>query len=411
MGVLRKGALGSLSAFALACGFDTSGQGGSGQLGETTSMPTDATSGDAPTSLTDPAGDDAASNADAPESAGPEDSGAVDTTGGVTCPDWWHPSWTRRRAITIQEQVIDKALPAVPALVLLDTTRIDYGATQVGGNDLRFVSEAGTVLPHEIETWAPGQLSYVWLQLPEVAAQGEPQPRVTMYYGNPAAANEGTPQAVWEPGFVSVHHLKGTEDSTANGHHGASATPPLAVSGWVGGAQSFDGVDDQITLMGEPAYDFTTTLTVEAWIRVEMFDRYYQAIVTKGDDSWRLHREEYQPVVGFGTDTASTNDNMPGLTAVDDGEWHYVVAVLGLEDKRLYVDGVPDSNMPYVGPLRVTDYEVMIGENQQSPGRFFHGDIDEVRISSVARGRAWIGVQYHSMNDELLAYAPEETCP
>ncbi len=410
VGVLRKRVLGSLGACALACGFDASGVGGSGQLGDTTSESVDATTAGNDDAVSDPAGD-AASNAETPDS-GPDDAtDSIGTTGGSGCGDWWHPAWTRRRAVTIQEQAIDKALPAVPALVLLNPDRIDYGATQVGGNDLRFVTEAGTVLPHEIETWVQDEISYVWLQLPEVAAQGDPQPRITMYYGNAAAANEATPHAVWDSGFVSVHHLKDTADSTNNGHHAISSTPPTAAAGWVGGAQRFDGVDDQLTLMGEPAYDFTTTLTVEAWIRVESFDLYYQAIVTKGDDAWRLHREDYTDFIGFGTDTAATNDNFPGMTSVNDGEWHYVVAVLGMEDKRLYVDGAPDGNVPYTGPLRVTDHDVMIGENQQTPVRFFDGDIDEVRISSVARGRGWIGVQYRSMNDELLAYGGEETCP
>jgi hypothetical protein len=420
VGLLRNAArgnaaLGWSSALVLACGFDPSGVGGSGQIGDTTTVPSDSTWADVDDSVSasDPAGDDAASNTAGTDSAGPEDGvDSLDSTGGPVCDDWWKSAWTRRREVVVQEQPIEQAIPDVPALVLLNPDRIEYGATQIGGNDLRFVTDTNVVLPHEVETWSQDQVSYVWLRLPEVAAQGSPQPKIWMYYGNPGAANEAMPQQVWDAGFVSVHHLRGHDDSTVNGHDGASGTPPVAVPGWIGGAQRFDGVDDQLTLMGESAYDFTDALTVEAWIRVESFDLYYQAIVTKGDDAWRLHREATSSVIGFGTDTDTTaDDNFPGVTPVNDGEWHYVVAVLGSDEKRLFVDGVSDGTMPYVSSLRLTDHDVMIGENQQNVGRFFDGDIDEVRISSVSRGRGWIGVQHTSMNDELLEYGPEETCP
>ena len=410
--------LGAFGAAILACGFDTSGIGSSGDVadsGTTSGMPGSEDGDAAGTQPSD--SDDGEIDSDDDDSAEADDdpsadSGADETTGGEICVDWWNPAWTRRREVMLGQTDLASALMDVPVLVRLAADRIDYTATQIGGTDLRFVDTSGKALEYEIETWDPEDDSYVWLRVPVVAPMGEAQARIVMYYGNPAAPDDDTPQDVWEPGFVSVHHMRALMDATANAHHGESPTPPSAVEGWIGGAGGFDGYDDHVKLTGEPAYDLQDAITIEAWIRVESFDVWYQAIVTKGDDSWRLHREAYTDDVGFGTNVlAGYNDNLAGMVSVNDGQWHYVVAVFGAGEKQIFVDGVLDNSVKYAGPLRLSDYDVLIGENQQNQYRFFEGDIDEVRISSVARSRGWIALQARSMNDELLDLGPEETCP
>jgi len=416
VGLVRKGVLGSLGAWMLACGFDASGVGSSGDIAATTGASSATVEGGVDDAVEAGEIDDGPSDTNedgsATEGSVPTTGAGDETMGGAVCGDWWNPQWTRRRAVIVGDSGLEAPLLDVPVLVLLESTRIDYAATQIGGTDLRFVDEDDKVLEHEIEAWDPDGASFVWVRVPTIAATGQLQPRIHMYYGHPGAQDEKTPQEVWEPGFVSVHHMHTLDDSTANGHHGESPTPPAAVEGWIAGAGGFDGYDDHVKLMGEAAYDLEDAITIEAWIRVALFDTYFQAIVTKGDDAWRLHRQATTDFVAFGSDTATTyDDNLSGMASVNDGQWHYVVAVFGGGEKRLYVDGVPDGVIAYAGPLKVTDHDVLIGENQQLTYRFFQGDIDEVRISSVARGRAWVGVQARSMNDELLDYGAEETCP
>jgi hypothetical protein len=174
-----------------------------------------------------------------------------------------------------------------------------------------------------------------------------------------------------------------------------------------GHALQFDGTDDYVELYnsgyldistGEP-YDlesyfggylyYTHEFTIETWIRVATFDKDWQAIIGKGDGSWRLSRAGNTNYIGFGT-SGMSNVNLQGTTNVNDGQWHHIAAVYDGYQKLLYVDGKLDAVADAYGVMSYSFYDIVIGENQQVPGRYFNGSIDEVRIWNVARTQAEI---------------------
>ena len=90
------------------------------------------------------------------------------------------------------------------------------------------------------------------------------------------------------------HNCLGTgtaaADSSVSGNVGTLTNGPTwTTSGRVGGALSFDGTDDYVSVANEATYDITGSITVAAWIKVNAFDKAYQSILTKGD-SWKLQR-------------------------------------------------------------------------------------------------------------------------
>lgn len=412
----------ALALVLVGCQFDASGVGGddgglgegtvsatdptmpgtsSGGPGTTTGAMTDATTGT--TTEPDPTGADTIGPI---PDLGPSDTTDVDdtTTGGAPCAeDWWDPQWTRRRTVQIDGDGLIGASDMV-VLLRLDPSRIDYAQAKADGADLR-VLDGNTELPLEIERWSPSEVSTVWVRLPALAAAGT---TVTMYYGNPAAASASDGPATWPDDYVSVHHLQDFADATGAGHDAASPTPPSAIDGLLAGAHAFDGVDDGLVLAGESAYDFTTALSVEAWIRVTAFDATWQAMVTKGDDAWRMQRYLDSAFVSFGSDP--NDDNLDGDDPVDDGVFHHVAIVYGAGVKRVYVDGVQDDEGALAGPIATTNADVSIGDNVQVDGREFSGIIDEVRISSVARDPGYFAWQFASMQDGLATFGAEQSC-
>ncbi|MCF8366064.1 MAG: hypothetical protein K9H16_09795 [Bacteroidales bacterium] len=152
-----------------------------------------------------------------------------------------------------------------------------------------------------------------------------------------------------------------------------------------GNALDFDGTDDYVSILNnESNFDFTTAMTIEAWIKVDNFDEDWQAIVTKGDGAWRLHRHSGTNHISFGTSGLS-NVDLEGTTDLNNGQWHHVACVFDGSTKYIYVDGTLDISVSASGTIATNNYLVNIAENGENTGRYFNGLIDEVRIWNIAR--------------------------
>ena len=79
-------------------------------------------------------------------------------------------------------------------------------------------------------------------------------------------------------------------DSSPNGHDGTENGMPFYAPGQVGQAMSFDGFDDYVDCGTNSSFNLTDGVTVACWIKVTTFDKSRLAIVTKADNSWRIHR-------------------------------------------------------------------------------------------------------------------------
>ena len=155
-----------------------------------------------------------------------------------------------------------------------------------------------------------------------------------------------------------------------------------------GNALDFDGTDDYITLANESSFDLTSAITIEAWIKVDgSFDDAWEAIVTKGESSWRLHRANTANTVSFSTNHGGTSD-LPATTDVTDGQWHHIAGVFDGSLKSIYVDGELENFAGIAIPIDVNNNPVLIGANDAQANRNFGGNIDEVRIWNVARSAA-----------------------
>ncbi len=171
-------------------------------------------------------------------------------------------------------------------------------------------------------------------------------------------------------------------DVSGRGNHGTVMGGAKWTQGIIGGALEFDGMDDFVSIPNESKFDITGSVTVSAWIRVQSFTKSWQAIVTKGDRTWRLHRANSGNSVGFACSDLSRNQtgDLYGDKDVADGRWHHVAGVLDGTRISIYVDGALDASAASSPNISVNDYSVLIGENAETTGRLFRGLIDDVRI-------------------------------
>src|SRR5205823_6498921 len=99
--------------------------------------------------------------------------------------------------------------------------------------------------------------------------------------------------------------------------------------------------NDFLTIPTSSSLNISGPITISAWVKVNAFTSNWQAIVTKGDSSYRLHRSNGTNFVAFGT-TGLSNTDLTSNVSINDGQWHYIVGVYGgsgNQNKYLYIDG------------------------------------------------------------------------
>jgi glucose/arabinose dehydrogenase len=170
-------------------------------------------------------------------------------------------------------------------------------------------------------------------------------------------------------------------DSTGNGHVGTLVGGPSWIAGHVGGALQFDGSNDYVDIALESAFDFTGAFSVSFWMRRNGFANSWEALVTKGDSSWGVGRNNNGHSIAFTTFNASgTSQDLFGTTVVDNDQWHHVVVVYTGSQKQLYIDGALNASANYTQVIRTNNLNVRMGMNQEFPSAMFGGALDEVRI-------------------------------
>jgi len=172
-------------------------------------------------------------------------------------------------------------------------------------------------------------------------------------------------------------------DSSGGNHTGTLVGNAKWGRGKIGGAVDLDGHDGFVRIADKSAFDFAGAVSVSCWVQIRTVPVGWMAIVTKGDNSWRLSTSNQEEKFHF-----SVNDwnraAINGATTVTSGEWHHVAGVYDGSAMSLYVDGKLDATHPWSEGIGRNNFDLLIGENAEKKGRCFDGLIEDVRIYNYA---------------------------
>ncbi len=193
------------------------------------------------------------------------------------------------------------------------------------------------------------------------------------------------------PALVAHWKLDEAEGSTAEDSagdndgilHGPQWQP---YGGRLEGALLFDGENDYVNCGRDSAFDISGQITVAAWANFSSVNMEWQTVIAKGDSAWRLSTANNYRRYHFAVTGGPPWNYINGDIEVAANEWHHVCGTYDGANLRLYIDGVEDPAGPVPEPNGVTtdDYDVYIGENQERPGRYWDGLIDDVRLYNYA---------------------------
>jgi hypothetical protein len=179
----------------------------------------------------------------------------------------------------------------------------------------------------------------------------------------------------------------------------AKASDPSTQSNSAGFALRFGGTDDYVDVGDRNSLESLSAMTVEAWIRLSSSSG-DQAVISKyrHNSNDNLDDTFYLGVLnGTGRWQLNSGDSysvVNGNIKVDDGFWLHVAGTWNGSTMRLYIDGVLDVSLAYAGSGQTNDVDtpITIGRsvNVGTPAWFLDGQIDDVRVWSVARSQTEI---------------------
>lgn len=173
-----------------------------------------------------------------------------------------------------------------------------------------------------------------------------------------------------------------------------------------GYALDFDGVDEYVDIGNYPIFDFTTSLTIEAWVKASSTqpEGYYGRIVDKYNHAlqtgYTLCRDAGATAPNtayfsfWGTDGSLYSVN--GTTIITNDQWYHLAATYDGNTMKIYVNGVLEGQKPVSKTISASTNPLRIGNaydgNRWTP---LKGIIDEVRVWNVVRTPGEIQANMH----------------
>jgi len=194
-------------------------------------------------------------------------------------------------------------------------------------------------------------------------------------------------------------------DYSGNGNNGTlcngstcGVQGPTWTTGKVGGALSFDGVDDYVNVGNNAILQVSTDITVVAWVKFPTVSAVGIAVGkygNSGESGWILLHTSAGNFKFDGRDGSGSYRSSGPSQEIDDNQWHHVGGQRKGSIWKIFVDGVQanSNNVVTSGSIAAALDNVYIGR-YSLPGYIFNGLIDDVRIYNRALSDAEIKALY-----------------
>jgi len=309
-----------------------------------------------------------------------------------------YPGWQHSGSLYILTTPEGANLPAAaveenfPLLVRLTKDNFDFSQAKAQGEDVRFADSTGQPLAYQVEDWDTSNgTACVWVRIP--AIKGQARQQIKMYWGKADATNEFSGSVVFNEanGFVSVWHMNEPVQDEV-GTLNSTNVRTTATAGMIGPARHLGG--GQGIFCGEQITNYPSGAdahSTEAWFRAEQPNSTIIGWGNEGGNQGSKVRMQFRspPHVHIDSDFS----DVEGASTLPMGAWLHVAHTYGRGTGKLYINGRLDgSATPTL--------------NIKNPARLwlggwynnydFIGDLDEVRISKVARSADWIKLEYEN---------------
>lgn len=291
-----------------------------------------------------------------------------------------------------------------PLLVRLDKDWFDFKQAKANGEDIRFATSTGAPLAYQIDDWSVADgTAAIWVRIPKIT--GNARQEIKLFWGNADATSESNGKAVFNDsnGYLCVFHM---EDPTKDevGTLQAKDLGTTHASGMIGKARHFPGgkgihCGDNITTFPTGNNPHST----ELWFRDDKLgDRIF---------CWGGGEPRTMVQIMSGRPARVVADcygpaGVRGSSSFAKLEWVQVVHTYEKGESRLFVNGCLDGIVTSKDSLMALKSPVKMYLGGWGGSYGFKGDIDEARVSKVARSANWVKMQYENQKPLQTVVGP-----
>ncbi|KKP92726.1 MAG: hypothetical protein UR96_C0006G0002 [candidate division WS6 bacterium GW2011_GWC1_36_11] len=201
---------------------------------------------------------------------------------------------------------------------------------------------------------------------------------------------------------VVIIRYPSTQTGGTTGNHGTPTGTTYTNTGKIGGARSFNGTSDSVSVGTTSTLDFSSAFTAESWI--------YRSSTQNSTDSAIVAKISASPYNGYMLFYQSDNTvdlyingavRANSTYVIPANTWTNVVGVWTGSLAQIYINGVLSVSTAYGTAPTSSGQTFWIGRYSDSP-RFFTGLIDEVRMSNTARTANEIAESYKLGKDSYI---------
>jgi hypothetical protein len=293
-------------------------------------------------------------------------------------------------------------LEQFPLLIRLHRDWFVFSQAQPDGRDLRFALADDTILSMQIDQWNPeaGEAS-IWVRMPLI--RGNAQQELKVFWGNASAEPVSDGKAVFNEtnGYLGVWHMNDVSHDETQRLKSIERGMSTA-KGVIGASKHLAGGEG--IFGGENILDYPTgdaTHSTEAWFRAEKPNSTIIGWGNEGGGRGSKVRMQLRSPPHIHID--SDFSDVKGESTLELNEWIHVVHTYERENGKIYINGQLDAASNPLLDIKRPSRLWLGGWYHQYD---FVGDLDEVRVSQVARSADWIRLQYANQNPKQLVVGP-----
>ncbi|KAB2642387.1 MAG: DUF2341 domain-containing protein [Verrucomicrobia bacterium] len=281
-----------------------------------------------------------------------------------------------------------------PVLLRLRKESFNFSQTKPNGEDLRFATASGAPLAYQIEEWdAAAGTASIWLRLPSI--KGNARQEIKMLWGKTDALSESDGKAVFNEsnGYLSVWHMNESVKDEC-GSVESKNVGTTSGTGIISTARHFAG--QQGIACGDKILNYplgASPHSTELWYRSDASNMDLVCWGREGRSPAGKVRMQLQSPSHIYID--SDGGSFHAASALPKSEWVQVIHTYDGKTAQVYINGKLDVAAPTQTTMNILS-PAGLWLGGWCNGYNFVGDMDEVRISKVARSADWVKLQYEN---------------